>query len=347
MVRSSAPRGDFAITYSVRISPTYPPLTRLLVTLQPVPCSHIKSVGYEEWFSSWDIETAILECGLPFPEKGMLLHNSAASDPDRGGYSYSALSETVLDDISGLDWMVSCLVSFILAAQKSADPSRADLVARLAVCLLNWIIRKESSSVSSPCLEPSSCSIKRSYATLSIPRVVKSNIYRAIIASQVFVGYLQADPSALWTLSLRAYFQRYLGPISRDIIETCYETFLLHLLVRDDLRSLPEDTSSSDFEELSCAIVLTDCVLLIMSSHIRLMTSESYDPNEILLTASSWFHPSWPLIFRDILILAERIEASQPQLSKQSGLSHLTSSIASFVPMCTAVVEFSAVSSSC
>jgi hypothetical protein len=317
---------------SFRVSNGIPPAlasSRLLVTFHSIPCSRLKSVACAEWFTSWDLETAITESGLPLPPEEEGISNLSATNSDRGGYNYSVLYETTVDDASGLDWMADCLFSFIAAARKLADPSKEALVRRLAVCLLSWIIQEDPSSHLGSCI----CSIKRSYTTLSLPTELKLKIYRGIVVSQLLPEYLMAHP---WALSLRTYFHRYLGPISREILETCHETLLLHRLTSHGW-SIPKDTSS-DFKELSCVILLADSILVVMTCHIHLMRCEGWEPDKIFGAASSWFAPSWQWIFQDILILAKRVKVNEPQLYHESGLSSLATSVASFasqVHQCT------------
>jgi hypothetical protein len=274
----------------------------------------------------------MIESGLPFPEESLLDAISLPRcdpglNPDRGGYTYSTLHETTLDEVSGLDWMVTCIVSFIVAARRCTVPSNTALVRRMGVCLLIWIIQEDLNS--STHTTHNTCPIKRSSTTLSLSTEVKVNIYRGIIASELLPDYLLADPFDQWTLALGAFLQRHLGSFSRDVLETCHEIFLLHRLTRSE-RRLPEDTTCSQFNELSSVIFLTDCLLMLMTAQLRLMQSQRWERDKIFATASSWCAPSWRWIFQDILAVAKRVEADQPQLYIKSGLSNLSESIASF-----------------
>jgi hypothetical protein len=286
-------------------------------------CPLLKSTCWREWSLGLELEEGMVECGLQFPPLDW--ESCPRENPleewherDHGGHCYAILHETALDEISGLDWMTTCIVQLtelhrqqrLAQGGHSLDDERR--VRRLALCLLHWTVQYASSllglHLSLP--SPSPLLLKRSSATLSLSSEVKLNIYRAILATDLFPDYLLEAPLSVsyWVTNLSRYLDQCLSVLAREVLGTCHEVLLIYRTSVPTSRLLSDPTA---LDELLPVLAMTSQVVGVMVSRIRCFLAEEWEHERIAGEIRSWVAPSWEWIFSDLLSLRRAIVMDQ------------------------------------
>lgn len=270
------------------------------------------------WCFGWNVEGAILECGIPTPFQDL-----SCLGHDRGGHSYSLLHETLLDGVLGIDWMASAIAVFMDLNRRnemSLTSSQDDLILKISTSLLNWIARDSY---------PHHCgSLKRSYATLGLPYEVKLIIYHGIISSNLFLNYLTPDHPTHDGLDY--FFRRHLGSLAQDTVETCHESLLMLNFLETD----PSSTQALQLSELTPVVYMTKYILETMIFHINLYSFTS-SHQEITDIIHSWFDPSWRWIFQDIHNFGA---THHPEHYERCGYSTLLTTISDLVDKVSEII---------
>jgi hypothetical protein len=316
------------------------------VSIGKLSCPLLKEVCWREWSLCFELEDALVECGLALPPLDWGRREDCPlgewAERDHGGRSYAILHETALDEISGLDWMTTCLVQFAaLHRQQGAefDDERRSLIMnrprRVALSLLHWIVQNASSSLSpsaSSLHSPTRLSIRRTSATLSLTNEVKLNIYRAIITSDLFAEYLESPHVSQWTLNMSLYFDEHLTVLAREVLGTCHEVVLIY---RSSVPAAQLLSSPSSLHEIFPVLAMASGVVEVMLSRVRCFLAQDLDHERIGSKIRSWMTPSWEWIFKDLLSLREAVVRCQRERLCRTELEliNLSESIVTFAEL--------------
>lgn len=291
------------------------------MSLQKISCPKLQ-IAREWWILKWEIEVAMVACGLPAHHLTQD-QSGHGMEYDCGGHSYSVLHETVVES-SGLEWMSLAINSFLYLC-RGCDILvclKGSMMQRISLCLLSWIVRDSISE------RPGH--IKRSYSTLSLKNEVKLEIYRGIVYSGIFLDYLADDHA--WSHDMHSLIRDNIRFLTQDILETCHVVLMM--------TDFSADLEQYHVDQITPALRMATYVLETMTKLINSelsSSSESQPDNSLsyICMLTPRFNSSWRGMLEEIQFLGQRINASHPEPLK-NGYANLTWAIYDFVDVLVA-----------